>query len=82
MQLDSEISNSMKKFNIFLLNPVKNIIFSTPSEINNKWGTDIQLRRNDNLEIYNSSYLRNILIINSIIFIIIFTLLLLSGFFN
>jgi hypothetical protein len=41
-QLDTTISNNMKNLDIYLTHPNNKIIFSTLSEFNKKFGTDVQ----------------------------------------
>jgi GR25 family glycosyltransferase involved in LPS biosynthesis len=45
-QIDTEISNNFNKINAYIVTPENRIIFSDPSSIDTKFGTDIQVRTN------------------------------------
>lgn len=69
LQIDSELHNHIDKLNIYLVRPEKRIIFSDPSELSSKFGTDIQKR-----EIFSAEYFEGIFHSNSII-LVIFTVI-------
>lgn len=50
-QMDTEISNNLDTINAYVLH--NSIIFSDPSSTTTLFGTDIQIRNNDNIEHFN-----------------------------
>jgi GR25 family glycosyltransferase involved in LPS biosynthesis len=80
LQIDTEISIHMNKFNAYCLKPEYHLIFSDPSSTTTQFGTNIQLREyfDIDLSLTNTDSILNITIL--ILLVLIITILLIKIF--